>query len=210
VSVARKLANFTREVGAANRTPGRAKCPLTQALTPEQLGRKSRAEIGVASRTVRLLQPRRKGRAGLVAVMIKCVHGTSGLSQLQGRDEAEATHPPESDRKGVSHGYRLQPTMARVQAPKNILIGMYLAYIPFMFLGLALVDPIVRARPYLGPVFMLSLFVSYCAVALVAAFRYDHWRCPRCGQWFMRKWWYTWFGLNKCCVHCGLPKYSNG
>lgn len=44
-------------------------------------------------------------------------------------------------------------------------------------------------------------------------FRLTTWRCPRCGKWFFTKMGST--GLFKSwrvksCVHCGLPKYSNG
>jgi len=35
------------------------------------------------------------------------------------------------------------------------------------------------------------------------------WRCPNCGKRFSGKWWYNLGFLARCCVHCGLRKYSN-
>ncbi|HWY27199.1 MAG TPA: hypothetical protein VNY97_04645 [Candidatus Angelobacter sp.] len=38
----------------------------------------------------------------------------------------------------------------------------------------------------------------------------ENWPCPRCGKTFHKKWWYRLGILSPRCVHCGLPKYSNG
>jgi hypothetical protein len=35
-------------------------------------------------------------------------------------------------------------------------------------------------------------------------------RCPRCGEYFCRTWWYNKSFLAGKCVHCGLKKYADG
>jgi hypothetical protein len=50
---------------------------------------------------------------------------------------------------------------------------------------------------------------AWTMVCLVAGFRLNAWRCPRCGKWFSCKWWYGLGVFARKCVHCGLPKYAN-
>lgn len=49
--------------------------------------------------------------------------------------------------------------------------------------------------------------VGWMVFFLVAGFRCQSFRCPRCSKWFFAKWWYR-NPLARRCVHCGLPKYA--
>jgi len=53
------------------------------------------------------------------------------------------------------------------------------------------------------------LAISWIAFFVVAGIRLSCWPCPRCGDWFAATWWSHNLFAQRC-VHCGLPKYSNG
>ena len=86
----------------------------------------------------------------------------------------------------------------------------------YFFLLLAIVVPVDLLVRRLG----LALFGSlvprivimglWCAVIFGIVIYLEDWPCPRCGKVFSRKRWYGLGTLPPCCVHCGLPKYSNG
>jgi hypothetical protein len=54
-----------------------------------------------------------------------------------------------------------------------------------------------------------SLAIGWMAVVGVCCCRLMFWHCPRCGAWFGANWWNR-NPLARRCVHCKLPKYSEG
>jgi hypothetical protein len=81
-----------------------------------------------------------------------------------------------------------------------------------LLLAVFFVPPFLPVAEIAPEVLRIGVAVVVGAFVLTE-FWLDTWRCPRCGHWYstkmissglLKSWW-----VRKC-VHCGLPKYSDG
>jgi hypothetical protein len=93
-------------------------------------------------------------------------------------------------------GYRVRRNLAAIA-----VFGM----IPFVFL----LSVIPQSIPWVEPVKSVLLVAWFFGFIYVAIWS-QSFPCPRCGEYFCRKWWYNKSFFAEKCVHCGLEKYSNG
>jgi hypothetical protein len=90
------------------------------------------------------------------------------------------------------------------------------SYRRLMLLSLLFVLPFLPAliRPHVLdfldlPIPIPVLFVCGL-VGVVAWFRLNSFRCPRCGKRFASTWWFNLSVFTWRCVHCGLKKFGDG
>lgn len=88
---------------------------------------------------------------------------------------------------------------AREYHKRNLVFwGLFAAYVPVMVFILI---PLVRVLNFPNAAGLLAI-VWFAAVAAAGIWR-TNWNCPRCGERFYRKWWYT-NSFSTKCVHCGF------
>ena len=68
----------------------------------------------------------------------------------------------------------------------------------------------VVARIFNIPILFIIIAFAWFLVIGTAATETSYWRCPRCRKPFSITSWYRMGVHAQRCVHCGLPKYSNG
>ena len=85
---------------------------------------------------------------------------------------------------------------------RNFLLFVFFGYVPIV--GLVAVVT-MRLFGTTTPAFVAAF--TWMALYVIAGIRFQRFKCPRCGKWFLAKWWYHNMYARKC-VHCGLPKYS--
>lgn len=85
---------------------------------------------------------------------------------------------------------------------RNLLLFSFLAYVPVIgSIGFLMVKFLHTEVP----VYILAF--SWMAFYAISGFRFQLFRCPRCGKRFFLKWWNRNPFVRKC-VHCGLPKFE--
>lgn len=87
---------------------------------------------------------------------------------------------------------------------RNQWFLVFLAYVPVVGL-VAFVS--FKMFSSLIPAFVAAFL--WMALFLISGIRINSWRCPRCGETFSGKWWYSKGLLARRCVHCGLPKFQD-
>jgi hypothetical protein len=50
-------------------------------------------------------------------------------------------------------------------------------------------------------------FIAFAIIVGISSFRFQLWKCPRCGNAFHWAWWWSSVFARKC-LHCKLPKYT--
>jgi hypothetical protein len=68
----------------------------------------------------------------------------------------------------------------------------------------------VIARIFNLPVLFIIISFAWFLLIATAGGVVSYWRCPRCGKQFRITSWYRMGVSARRCVHCGLPRYSNG
>lgn len=83
------------------------------------------------------------------------------------------------------------------------LIGVLLGYIPAV--GLFTLIEQQFASSFV-PCMIFAVF--WLLLFLIAGVRYNMFTCPRCGETFAGRWWYTLSYFARRCQHCGLRKFE--
>jgi hypothetical protein len=86
---------------------------------------------------------------------------------------------------------------------RNLLLFAFFGYMPAVGLVAVLATWEFKSAT---PAFVAAF--SWMAFYAAAGIRFQRFKCPRCGRWFLAKWWnHNMFARR--CVHCGLPKYAD-
>ena len=86
---------------------------------------------------------------------------------------------------------------------RNLAWFAFLGYVPVCFtVGMLS----MRVLSTFTPAFVVAIaWMVFFVIAGNLALRFP---CPRCGKWFVAKWWYPNHFARRC-VHCALPKYAD-
>jgi hypothetical protein len=68
----------------------------------------------------------------------------------------------------------------------------------------------IPASSYLAQYAKSAVILAWWVGLMVVLRKLTRFRCPRCGKGFSKRWWYPLGRFAGKCVHCSLPKYSNG
>src|SRR5277367_2667681 len=93
----------------------------------------------------------------------------------------------------------------RYRLRRNLVIVGWTGLLPFVIVAGA-----VSRRLFHSSIFFSVAAVTWLLFVAYASGEMAYWRCPRCGKPFASTWWYRLGPFARRCVHCGLPKYSDG
>lgn len=90
-------------------------------------------------------------------------------------------------------------TAAREYYKRNLVFWvLFIGWLPVMVF---IVIPVARVLNF--PNAANGLALIFFAAVMAAGIWRANWNCPRCGERFYRKWWYT-NSFSTKCVHCGF------
>ena len=97
-----------------------------------------------------------------------------------------------------------QQNWKRYKFWRNLALLALAGFFPVILLARAI------ARIFNLPVLFIIVTFAWFLLIGTAGTVVSYWRCPRCGKQFRITSWYRMGVSARRCVHCGLPKYSNG
>src|SRR6202043_556911 len=97
-----------------------------------------------------------------------------------------------------------QQQWKRYKLWRNLALLALAGFLPVILLAR------VIARIFNLPLLFIIIAFAWFLLIATAGSEVSYWRCPRCGKPFSITWWYRLGVYARRCVHCGLPKYSNG
>lgn len=93
----------------------------------------------------------------------------------------------------------------RYKRLRNFFLLIWLAYIPAVAVFTLVFSH--RFRNF-TPSFVFAIL--WMLMFLIVGSRVSRWPCPRCGERFSQMGWVNRGFFVRKCLHCGLPKYSDG
>src|ERR1700685_592865 len=97
-----------------------------------------------------------------------------------------------------------QAAWGRYRFWRNLAILALVGFFPASFLAR------IVARYFSAPYLFSVIIIGWALFVISTGAEVAYWPCPRCGKRFSSKWGLHLGVLARHCLHCGLPKYSDG